>query len=367
MSAATRINHLTDAHREAMRTWADKWMGIGLSTEAADRPRAEAAVREMYKVAGIPFPPRVIWVQSDIAGGLAAMLAERVWRAHDAVGDAVHRAVDGAVRAAVHGAVNDAVGNAVDGAVNDAVGGAVSDAVHDAVDGAVHGAVHGAVRDAVDGAVDGNGTLPRGRWHGWYGGQWWSGWAAYSSFMGDALGVKLPTRCFDELAASAGHVWPNRNFVMICERASDIRRDERGRLHSDAGMALCYRDGWGLWMIHGVRVTRQIVEAPQTMTVKQISSETNVEVRRIMIERYGPGKYLAESHARVLDVDGGLRVKGGAPRALMEDSGGQRWLVGTDGSTRRVYHMPVPREANTCSQAHSMIAGFDESLIQVES
>jgi len=54
---------------------------------------------------------------------------------------------------------------------------------------------------------------------------------------------------------------------------------------------------------------------------------------------------------------------GSMPRALMEDKQGQRWLVGTDGSTKRVYYMRAPREANTCAEAHSALAGFDENQI----
>jgi hypothetical protein len=34
---------------------------------------------------------------------------------------------------------------------------------------------------------------------------------------------------------------------------------------------------------------------------------------------------------------------GSMPRALMVDKQGQRWLVGTDGSTKRVYYMRAPR------------------------
>lgn len=38
----TRIEKLTDAQSAAMRPWAEKWIGIGLSCEPADRVRRVA-------------------------------------------------------------------------------------------------------------------------------------------------------------------------------------------------------------------------------------------------------------------------------------------------------------------------------------
>jgi len=94
-------------------------------------------------------------------------------------------------------------------------------------------------------------------------------------------------------------------------------------------------------------------------------SEKNQEVRRIMIERYGVGKYLVETEATVLDSD--FRgTPGGGARALMEDKNKIKWLVATDGSTDRVYHMMVDISAETCKEAHESLCGFDESLIKIE-
>ena len=42
-------------------------------------------------------------------------------------------------------------------------------------------------------------------------------------------------------------------------------------------------------------------------------------------------------------------------------------MIATDSSTEEVYHIPVPREARTCSEAHGMIAGFDENKIAAQS
>jgi hypothetical protein len=49
-----------------------------------------------------------------------------------------------------------------------------------------------------------------------------------------------------------------------------------------------------------VRVTEQIVMAPQTLTAAQIDAESNAEVRRVMIERFGRARYIKESGAQLV-------------------------------------------------------------------
>jgi hypothetical protein len=214
----------------------------------------------------------------------------------------------------------------VRGAVSDAVNGAVRDAVNGAVRDAVHGAVDGAVRDAVNGAEISKAvwqTIARA-WPYIMGGQFWVGYGwrwgpAYTSYFREVCKLELKDdlwdrgRAYEATAESACWWWPHRRFVMVCERPREIHRElvdpsrARGwgshRLHRDDGPAVAWPDGWGVWSVHGVRVTRQVVEAPQTLTVEQIRNETNQEVRRVMLDRFGPDRFLRESGAELVHED----------------------------------------------------------------
>jgi hypothetical protein len=50
-------------------------------------------------------------------------------------------------------------------------------------------------------------------------------------------------------------------------------------------------------------VTEQIVMRPQSLTVAQVSTEENAEVRRVMIERMGFARYIRESGAKLIHTD----------------------------------------------------------------
>ena len=173
------------------------------------------------------------------------------------------------------------------------------------------------------------------------------------------------------VARNAGWWWPFANAVILTERPCRLLRDDRNRLHSEDGMAIKYPDGWGVYAIHGVRVPSFVVEAPGSMTVAQIREEGNAEVKRIMRERFGESRYLSESGATVIDVDSvGIESKNGSPdiiRALMKDDESRIFLVGSDGSTKRTYHMEVPSTIKTCREAHSFLCGFDESRLVAQS
>ena len=79
--------------------------------------------------------------------------------------------------------------------------------------------------------------------------------------------------------------------------------DGRGLLHCETGPAVRYPDGFSVFFLHGVHVSEKVVMAPETITVSEIESEINVEVRRFMIERYGAERYLMDSGAEEIHRD----------------------------------------------------------------
>ena len=118
---------------------------------------------------------------------------------------------------------------------------------------------------------------------------------------------------------------------------------------------MAYRDGWSLWYIHGVAVNEQIVMRPETLTVAQIDAEQNNDVRAIMLERFGTGRYLLESGAGVIDE--GRNDIEGTHEALMGTANGRKFFWPTCPSGRVCPPLPVPNEISTREQARTWLAG----------
>jgi hypothetical protein len=143
--------------------------------------------------------------------------------------------------------------------------------------------------------------------------------ARANSFFRDVCGLRMgegPPAY--EATLEAAHQWYSHfDFVMACERPAAIHREpaapgttprpgwrDTHRLHCGDGSAIAFQDGWGVYALDGVQIPfkqRHIVERPEAITVKEIEAEKNTEIRRLMIDRYGPERYVADSGATVVD------------------------------------------------------------------
>jgi len=90
---------------------------------------------------------------------------------------------------------------------------------------------------------------------------------------------------------------------MVSDFPEFIRIDAENRPHCENGPSHRWRDGWELWYWHGVAVTEQIIMRPETITARQLASEKNLEVRRIMIERMGWEKFCDLASMRSIHRD----------------------------------------------------------------
>ena len=305
-----RLMTLTDEQRASMSAWRDQWIASAMSTRAMDdedRAKTIAGLKGLYEAAGLPWHGRVVFVPSPFVLRIAAGFSAAIWRTrkNGAVGDAV----DGAV------------GDAVDDAVDDAVSCAVDWAVYGAVSSAVGGAVYGAVRlsSSVVGVTADEIRAMAGRlgvgefglrcakdaWRLEYLGAAWSGWAAYVSFFRSV--VRLDTVDFskwahmEDVVRHAGRVVMHADFCMVSDRPSIMRVDAENRPHSDAGPYARWRDGTAIYRVHGVECPAWVIEHPERITTEAIDAESNAEVRRVMIDKYGVARYLAEVGTVVSD------------------------------------------------------------------
>ena len=112
-----------------------------------------------------------------------------------------------------------------------------------------------------------------------------------------------------------------------------------------------------LW--RGVPIAPRIAFEPGSITVAEILSESNSELRRVLLERFGLERFLTEANPEVLDQD---RDAGGERKLLRVPMEGDEALVCIlvlCPSTGRRYILRVPPTMKTCRQAIAWTAGFD--------
>ncbi len=383
MKTRKRIERLTAAQTARFGEYVERWTAIGLSTEPADRPTAEAAIATMYRCGGLEPPQHIVWCKSP----LSMLLTAAVLRRRDSVRASLRDSVEDSVRASVRDSVEDSVGASVGATVRDSVEDSVRASVRDSVGATVGASVGATVRDSVgatvrDSVEDSVGATVRDSvwdsvedsvrasvwdsvgasvgdsvgdsvWDSVWG-QHEAYWLAFYAYFREVCGIEEETKQLDGLLAlskSAGWALPYRDICFVSERHTTLLRDERGRLHAEDGPAVRYPDGWAVWAWHGVRVPQEVIEQPETLSVTAALGEPNTEVRRVMLTRIGADRLSAELPAGVIDSDVDGR---GMPRRLftLGDITDRRFIAYTCPSTGREYPaQPVPPQVDTCAEA----------------
>ena len=375
MKTRKRIERLTAAQTARFGEYVERWTAIGLSTEPADRPTAEAAIATMYRCGGLEPPQHIVWCKSPLSMLLTAAVLRRrdsvedsvgasvrdsvrastwasVWASvedsvrssvGDSVWDSVEDSVEDSVRTSVWASVEDSVWASVEDSVRASAGASVGDSVWDSVRASAGASVGASVWDSVRASV---GDL--------VGGQHEAYWLAFYAYFREVCGIEEETKQLDGLLAlskSAGWALPYRDICFVSERHTTLLREERGRLHAEDGPAVRYPDGWAVWAWHGVRVPQEVIEQPETLSVTAALGEPNTEVRRVMLTRIGADRLSAELPAGVIDSDVDGR---GMPRRLftLGDITDRRFIAYSCPSTGREYPaQPVPPQVDTCAEA----------------
>jgi len=140
------------------------------------------------------------------------------------------------------------------------------------------------------------------------GGNMWSAWDCYLTAYRDVLGLVLPEhekyRAWEACAIEGGFRIVHEEFCIVSDRPEVLTVDDRNRPHGENGPSHRWRDGWSLWHWHGVAIPeaqRHIIEQPERITVDEIQAETNAEIRRVMIERYGYDRYIRDAGLTLVD------------------------------------------------------------------
>ena len=282
-------------------------------TETAERERAEAGVRTAYTTAGLAPPERIVWVPSPAHGAIAAALIDGHEDALREAGLGEHIAsvaplIDipdrgGSVRESVRtlpwdrarAAICSELGpeqwaqvwtetvgrlwSQVDGItawIRRAIGALAGD----------HPAVATTLRGATLDAVLGQHDAP---------------WLSLIDALGHLGTPGHPGAALAgmaEVARTAGWWWPYERLAIVSERPVELHQDDQNRLHRGDGPALVYGDGFALHAWHGTPLPQEFVESLADLNPERIRAESNIELRRIMLEIFGYDRYLAETGAK---------------------------------------------------------------------
>ncbi len=338
-----------------------------LSCSAVDEAEAEEHLRHAYRVAGLE-PPRLRWFDSPrslvvfplSSPHIQASLGKRV---RNLVKEAVEDRIRDGVGIDVWGSVWDTIhdGERISGE-QEVIKGLKKPGVLDLISHAIQGATSQSILESIpenvrkspDMRLVGSRTgianayelayqLAVARWF-------------HECFEENDL---IHLTCFNEMV-SGYQLWSQEAWLVrkpIC-----LELDGRGRLHSDSGLCIQYRDGWGFYAWHGVVVPERVILSPEHLTREDWLGEHTIELRRVLQERWGPEHFVKTIGGTCLDQ--GERGELIAVDLFDDPEGMAKYVRVRDGSTQRQYYLRVPPAIKRADEAVAWTFGLNEQDYQ---
>ncbi|MCH8076533.1 MAG: hypothetical protein IIC13_04570 [SAR324 cluster bacterium] len=336
------IRALTPEQEVLLTRFRDEWEQIELCTDAADRPRAEAAIANLYRDLGKNVP-RFVWCDSPLSAyramddeGRGALVANAHWPNLGETEYNFFASVTATIRKRVEKDLENDLERRLEDWLFNNFGGSLADDIQ-------HGLWNSMGRD-----------IPNLRITDLWGQQDSALISPYLFY--EAIGLQFESRArrllglWEELARSCMWWWGYENLCFVCERPERMLWSENTGFHCADGPAITFRDGWGVYVWKGLYVPPEMMEAP--VTLKAIGEMENIEYQRVLIDRYGLERYFEDSGAREVarDAQGVLlemELPGGRTQQIVRVEN----PTPGPGGERRIYLLPLDGRFETPTDA----------------
>jgi hypothetical protein len=166
--------------------------------------------------------------------------------------------------------------------------------------------------------------------------------------------------CLLKLAETAHAYVCFENLCILCERPRVLHRDHNSRFHHESQPAISYHDRLDIYAWHGVRVPPDAILIDPSLG--SIEEAENLEIRRVLIERYGTENYVLDSGCVIVHNDecGTLYLKELPPDEPILMVRVTNSTAEPDGEFK-TYFLRVPPTTRTAREAVAWTFGLSES------
>ena len=315
------ITKLTPEQEKLMSLFREKYLQIGLNTDRVDFEKAKSDICALYEWGGFSRPKQFYHFSSPMIAELFINLLCNRDQLRDQLYDQLSDQISDQLSDQLSGQLYGQLYGQLRGQLYDQLSGQLSDQLRDQLRGQLRGQLRDQLYDQLYGQLsdqlyDQLRDQLYDQLYGqklsfmntWFWGQQDAFWIAFYDF-GREIGVEYGTKTLNGLniwkAITNDCHWfyPFLDLCIITDKPTGLHRDDPSRLHNENGLAIGYSDGWGIYAIHGVRVPDWVVLHPDQITVEKINGESNSEIRRIMVQRYGFDRYIKDVGATPLHTD----------------------------------------------------------------
>ena len=130
----------------------------------------------------------------------------------------------------------------------------------------------------------------------------------WTEFLIAKFGITLDQKaqelfgCKQQLFEDCGWIFPFEKICLVCDRPLHLRFDAENRLHAEGEPAIAFADGYSLYFHHGVKLPEKYGKVHSDLwQAEWLLSESNAELRRVLIETMGYDRICQQLQAVELD------------------------------------------------------------------
>lgn len=186
-------------------------------------------------------------------------------------------------------------------------------------------------------------------------------WLSFYDYFLEVLDIKECERLrgLMDFAKHCGWALLFDELIVLTHNPIKIKFDEDNRTHCEDGLAIEYRDGFGVAMWHGTAIPKEWIFDRSTITPEVMFKWSNIEQRQAACEIIGWATVLKHLKAETVQEDPDKEI-GILLEVELPDSGKEKFLLVIDPNTKKEVGIPVPYEMQTALEANSWTYGLDK-------
>ncbi len=197
------------------------------------------------------------------------------------------------------------------------------------------------------------------------GGNQWSGFCAYASFMQEVAKLPIDWSVYEpwkDLAIHGSFRIVHEEFCIISDRPEILTVDEENRPHGENEPFCRWSDGTAIYAWHGTYVPEWWYTHRDELTPEIALKWENIDQREAACEIVGWDRILDELQGVTIDKHE-LDMVGELIEVDIPDIGRKRFLRGRCGTGRK-FALPVPNDMQTALQANAWSYQVPEEVIK---
>ncbi|MFB2973717.1 DUF6745 domain-containing protein [Aerosakkonema sp. BLCC-F183] len=285
-----KIEKLTPEQEALIPVYRDKWRKIALSTEPIDREKAAEAVKQAYKLIGLPEPKFIFYESPKAALNTVIQYFEEQLE-NSSIEKNAERLYYQFVRY-----LYKQITNQIEEELGRSIWSELEEQLEQILEFQFYNPLFQQIHNEPNLEID---FIEANIWE-----VWGCGGALYEFGISvlNCVYDKMIWEIFQSISKNCGCFVPCDNTCIICDRPRILSFDNQQRLHAEGAPAIQFADGYSLYAYHGVTLPKKYGNIPPNYwPASWLLKEENAELRRVLIQAIGYEKIASELGATELD------------------------------------------------------------------